>query len=153
TGRAVETVDHGLAVLVVPEADRRELTRPKPGAGGGGHARDRVDGRAGGLDRLALVLAVVGGRLVFAVPAGSRRPEVGARSGRQVAARVGAGGGVVAAVAADRDDVGVDRHVAGVVEREGDGAGREVAAGEDGRVGQLLAAADDHRAAGHRVNG
>src|SRR5205823_4648448 len=73
--------------------------------------------------------------------------------GRQVAARVGAGRGVIRAVAGDRHDIGVEGHVARRVQGEGDGAGGVEAAGEDGGVGQLGAAADDDGAAGHRVDG
>ena len=64
---------------------------------------------------------------------------------------VAGGSGVGAVAVVDGHRLGVDDGAAGRREREGDGAGGVVAAGEDRRVGQRLTAADDHRPAGDGV--
>src|SRR5207237_901036 len=87
----------------------------------------RIDRRAGRADYLVLVLAIVAGRVVVAVATVSGGPEIGAGRCRQVAARIGPCARVVAAVAAHRYHVGVHRHMAWVVQREGNRTGRVVA--------------------------
>src|SRR5207302_999242 len=110
----VEAIDQGLAVLVVPEADRRGVAARDHGGDGhrlvGGPARHRD----------VVGVAVVGGD-----------PVVGAGGGGGVAL----GGG---ATAGERLGVGEQRGAGAggvAVEPEGDGAGGVVAAGDVRLVG------------------
>ena len=79
TGRAVEAVDNGLAILVVPEADGGELAGHHAAAGTRDHAWGGVDRGGGRADGFRLVAKGAGVRGVVGVAAVDRHPLVRAR--------------------------------------------------------------------------
>src|SRR5205085_946474 len=89
--------------------------------------------------------------IVVAVAAVARGPQIGAGDRREVAARIIAGCGRIAAVSAHRHTVGVHR-AAVKLERERDRAGWIEGAGESRRVVQLLAATNDDCRTGDRAD-